>query len=70
MDGRLCLWNSDANGHSGPIATLLCNPKYPIYSVDILKQKTPPHTADKGLVAVAGGRDSGFIGMEFFLYDV
>mmetsp|Transcript_27966 Transcript_27966/g.40028 ORF Transcript_27966/g.40028 Transcript_27966/m.40028 type:complete len:302 (+) Transcript_27966:27-932(+) len=70
VDGRLCLWNSYANGHSGPIATLLCDPDYPIYSVDIMKQKTPPHTADKVVVAVAGGRDRGFIGIPFFLYDV
>ena len=86
VDGRLCLWDSFTNEYSGPIAILFSQPEYPIYSVDVMKQTVPPgdqrdtstitNTAkptDQNIltrIAIAGGRESGFVGMPFYLYNV
>ena len=82
IDGTLCLWDSYANGYAAPLATLISKPDYPIYSVDAMKSTvsaspsagdTPSSESNKREVtriAVAGGRDGGFIGIPFYLYDV
>ena len=80
VDGVLCLWDSNATGYGVPLAMLISKPDYPIYSVDVLKttfstspRETSPSeatTKDIARIAVAGGRDSGFLGMPFYLYDV
>jgi hypothetical protein len=83
VDGRLCLWDSRAKEYSAPLAVLVSLPDYPIFSVDVMNQAMPH--GDKGnttisarvaehntliRIAIAGGRESGFVGMPFYLYNV
>jgi hypothetical protein len=83
VDGRLCLWDSRAKEYSAPLAILVSRSDYPIYTVDVMKQDMPrgdtaitnpsaEETEHNTLIriAVAGGRESGFVGMPFYLYNV
>jgi len=81
VDGRLCLWDSHSFGqiHS-PMAILVDRSDYPIFAVDKLeivrKSKANGNVGanengyDISCIAVAGGRDGGFLGIPVYLYDV
>ena len=61
VDGRLCLWDSHSHGQiHAPISTLISRRDYPIYAVDI----------SHSVLAVGGGRDSGFLGVPLYLFNV
>ena len=62
VDGRLCLWDSrsEEGDVDEPLAILLDRPDYPIFAVDLFLAK--------GLIAVGGGADGGFIGIPAYVY--
>jgi WD40 repeat protein len=61
VDGRLCLWDSYAQGNIyAPIAVLKSDVQYPIYAVDVSGRH----------IAVGGGSDGGFIGNPMYLYEI
>ena len=63
VDGRICMWYSQAQGNIyDPVAVLRNDSGYPIYAVD-----TSP--AEQSVV-VGGGSDGGFIGVPVHFYEV
>jgi WD40 repeat protein len=68
VDGRLVLWDSYSSGqiHS-PIRTLVDNEDYPIYAVDHF---SCPNDTKRSFIVSCGGREAGFIGVPFTLYDL
>jgi WD40 repeat protein len=78
-DGKLCLWDSQAEGEIyAPISILLNQPDYPIYSVSIDRREAhdldiqQSATIDKHctVALTGGGTQGGFIGIPVYLYDV
>lgn len=75
VDGRLCLWDSHSSGNiNAPLSTLVAQPNYPIFAVDISRQvEDSDASGDAKLLArigCGGGRDGGFLGVPVHLYDV
>jgi len=63
VDGKMCLWYSNARGNIyDPVAILKNNSDYPIYAVEISKSEQD--------VAVCGGDEGGFVGIPFHLYNL
>jgi hypothetical protein len=78
VDGKLCLWNSYAEGYEAPIATLLAKDDYPIYAVGLSPRMEVQRESDgnekqqqqfKRRLVVGGGSDGGFVGTPVYLYD-
>lgn len=64
VDGRVVLWDAQAVGDvDAPIATLINNPKYAIYGLDL-------HESSRYMAMVGGTGDGGFIGIPVLLYDI
>mmetsp|Transcript_42048 Transcript_42048/g.101346 ORF Transcript_42048/g.101346 Transcript_42048/m.101346 type:complete len:932 (-) Transcript_42048:1068-3863(-) len=62
VDGSLCLWDSYLQGNvNTPMSILRRDDQYPIYAVDVHREKD--------VLAVAGGNDGGFIGTPLYLYN-
>ncbi|CAJ1949408.1 unnamed protein product [Cylindrotheca closterium] len=62
IDGSLCLWDSYLQGNvQSPMSVLKQDDEYPIYAVDVHREKQ--------VLAVAGGTDGGFIGTPLYLYN-
>lgn len=77
VDGRLCLWDSKSEGNIvAPLSTLLANPAYPLFTVDILhfdsskSENKEPSEKLQATIACGGGRTGGFIGIPIQLHDV
>jgi len=75
VDGRLCLWDSQSSGNLiAPISTLVSNPDYPLYAVDIFQCDPTTKKARAKVVtatiACGGGKDGGFMGVLIKLHDV
>lgn len=71
MDGTLCVWNSFSQGQIGaPLSVLLAIKDYPIFAVDVLENSSSLSSKRKrNVVVIAGGRESGFLGVPLYFYD-
>lgn len=68
VDGRLVLWDSYSSGQiHAPIRILVDNEDYPIYAVDHFSCSKDNR---KSFIVSCGGREAGFIGVPFTLYDL
>ena len=72
MDGKLCLWDSNSRGEvHGPIKVLISKSNYPIYTVDVTENiEYEGNEKVYARIAVGGGRESGFLGIPAYLYDI
>ncbi len=81
VDGRLCLWDSNSQGQVyESLAVLVSRSNYPIYIADYKKEidcnkstSIENNNKNKKIVsriAFAGGRDPGFLGVPFYIYDI
>jgi len=63
VDGRICMWHSQAQGNIyDPIAVLRNDSGYPIYAIDV--------SPSGDSVVVGGGGDGGFIGVPVHFYNI
>ncbi len=72
MDGKVCLWDSFSIGevHS-PLCTLVSQPSYPIYALDLKEGGDLADQRRKTLhMAAGGGADGGFFGVPVYIYDI
>mmetsp|Transcript_20768 Transcript_20768/g.29318 ORF Transcript_20768/g.29318 Transcript_20768/m.29318 type:complete len:1004 (-) Transcript_20768:58-3069(-) len=74
VDGRVCLWDSRSDGQiHAPISTLVYKQSYPVYAVDVANRTHKDENKNESVftsLALAGGRDGGFLGVPVYIYDV
>lgn len=76
VDGKVCLWDSFSIGKvRSPLCTLISQPNYPIYTLDLTKErKKRGDSVEHGRyvvhMAIGGGADGGFCGVPVYLYDI
>ena len=71
VDGRLCLWDSYAQGNVyAPIAVLRKQVDYPIYAVVVGSKPSTTSSRDVCIALGGGPSEGGFIGVPVHLYTV